>query len=112
VHIVLFDPHRPGHELSYYPGESNMLMADIAIINKIGTAPREKVERVQDNIRRHAPRADIVLAESPVLVSHPELIQGKRVLVEESWSNTVAGPNVHRIKPLLRSYSSNAYSSS
>lgn len=91
VHIVLFDPHRPGHELSYYPGESNMLMADIAIINKVGTAPRENVERVRNNIRQHAPRADIVLAESPLLVSHPELIQGKRVLVVEDGPTLTHG---------------------
>jgi predicted GTPase len=91
VHIVLFDPHRPGHELSYYPGESNMLMADIAIINKIVTAPWENVEKVRDNIRRHAPGADIVLAESPVLVSHPELIQGKRVLVVEDGPTLTHG---------------------
>ncbi|HME45110.1 MAG TPA: cyclic 2,3-diphosphoglycerate synthase [Syntrophorhabdales bacterium] len=91
VHIVLFDPHRPGHELSYYPGESNMLMADIAVINKVGTAPRENVERVRDNIRRYAPRADIVCAQSPVLVSHPELIQGKRVLVVEDGPTLTHG---------------------
>ena len=91
VHIVLFDPHRPGHELSYYPGESNMLMADIAVINKVGTAAWENVEKVRDNIRRHAPRADIVLAESPVLVSHPELIQGKRVLVVEDGPTLTHG---------------------
>ncbi len=91
VHVVLFDPHRPGHELSYYPGESNMLMADIAIINKVVTAAPEDVERVRDNIRRHAPGADIVLAESPVLVSHPELIRGKRVLVVEDGPTLTHG---------------------
>lgn len=91
VHIVLFDPHRPGHELSYYPGESNMLMADIAIINKVGTAAWENVEKVRDNIRRHAPRADVVYAESPVLVSHPELIRGKRVLVVEDGPTLTHG---------------------
>jgi predicted GTPase len=75
VHIVLFDPHRPGHELTYYPGESNMLMADIAVINKVDTAPRENVERVRENIETPHPGADIVLTESPVLVSRPELIR-------------------------------------
>ena len=91
VHIVLFDPHRPGHELSYYPGESNMLMADIAVINKVGTAAWENVERVRDNITRHAPSAEIVLAESPVLVNHPELIRGKRVLVVEDGPTLTHG---------------------
>jgi len=91
VHIVLFDPHRPDHELSYYPGESNMLMADIAIINKVDTAPWKNVERVRENIRRHAPGAQVVLAESPVLVSHPELIRGKRVLVVEDGPTLTHG---------------------
>jgi predicted GTPase len=91
VHIVLFDPHRPGHELSYYPGESNMLMADIAVINKIDTVAWKNVEEVRDNVRQHAPKADIVLAESPVLVSHPELIRGKRVLVVEDGPTLTHG---------------------
>jgi predicted GTPase len=91
VHIVLFDPHRPGHELSYYPGESNMHMADIAIINKVGTAVWENVEKVRNNVRQHAPKADIVLAESPVLVNHPELIWGKRVLVVEDGPTLTHG---------------------
>jgi predicted GTPase len=60
AHIVLFDPHRPGHELLYYPGETNMLMADIAIINKVDTAPAENVEKVRQNILIHAPKAEIV----------------------------------------------------
>jgi predicted GTPase len=91
VHIVLFDPHRPGHELSYYPGESNMLMADIAVINKVDTAAWENVEKIRDSVRRHAPKADIVLAESPVLVSHPQLIRGKRVLVVEDGPTLTHG---------------------
>jgi predicted GTPase len=91
VHIVLFDPHRPGHELSYYPGEANMLMADIAIINKVDTAMPEMVEQVRRNIERHAPKATVVLAESPVLVSHPEMIQGRRVLVVEDGPTLTHG---------------------
>ena len=84
VHIVLFDPHRAGHERLYYPGETNMLMADIAVINKVDTAPAEKVEQVRGNIRRYAPGATIVLAESSVLVSQPERITAKAY----SWSKT------------------------
>jgi predicted GTPase len=91
VHIVLFDPHRPGHELTYYPGETNMLMADIAIINKVDTAFPAHVEQVGRNIAHHAPRATIVLAESPVLVNQPELIQGARVLAVEDGPTLTHG---------------------
>jgi predicted GTPase len=83
VHIVLFDPHRAGNELLYYPGETNLLMADIAIINKVNTAGIAQVEQVRKNIETHAPEAEIVLAESKVFVNEPDLIKGKRVLVVE-----------------------------
>jgi predicted GTPase len=91
IHIVLFDPHRAGHELLYYPGETNMLMADIAIINKVGTASPEQVEKVKNNIERYAPNAKIVKAESPVLVNNPERIRGKRVLVVEDGPTLTHG---------------------
>jgi predicted GTPase len=91
VHIVLFDPHRVGHELRYYPGETNMLMADIAVINKVDTAPEENVANVRQNIERHAPAADIVLAESPPLVSDPGRIRGSRVLVVEDGPTLTHG---------------------
>jgi predicted GTPase len=91
IHMVLFDPHRAGHELLYYPGETNMLMADIAIINKVNTASLAQVELVRKNIEGHAPNARIVLAESPVLVSSPEQIKGKRVLVVEDGPTLTHG---------------------
>ena len=91
LHIVLFDPHREGHESLYYPGETNMLMADIAIINKVDTAPSANVERVRRNIAQHAPDAEIVLAESPVLVSSPERVEAKRVLVVEDGPTLTHG---------------------
>ena len=91
VHIVLFDPHRAGHELRYFPGETNMLMADIAIINKVDTAPGENVATVRRNIERWAPTADIVLAASPVLVSDPGRIQDSRVLVVEDGPTLTHG---------------------
>jgi predicted GTPase len=91
AHIVLFDPHRPGHELLYYPGETNMLMADIAIINKVDTAPGRNIEKVRSNIRTHAPKATVVMAESPVLVTEPERIRGNRVLVVEDGPTLTHG---------------------
>jgi len=91
IHIVLFDPHRAGHELLYYPGETNMLMADIAIINKIDTASLAQVEQVRKNIQVHAPDANIVLAKSPVIVNQPERIKGKRILVVEDGPTLTHG---------------------
>ncbi len=91
VHIVLFDPLRAGHELSYYPGETNMIMADIAIINKVDTASFTNVEQVRKNIERYAPKAKILLAESPVIVRDPERIRGKRVLVVEDGPTLTHG---------------------
>ncbi|MFU8798201.1 MAG: GTPase, partial [Gammaproteobacteria bacterium] len=91
IHIVLFDPHRPGHELLYYPGETNMRMAHIAIINKVDTSPSENVEQVKKNIRRHAPEAEILLAESPVTIKNPKRILGKKVLVVEDGPTLTHG---------------------
>ena len=91
VHIVLFDPHRAGHELRYYPGETNMLMADIAIINKVITAKPKQIEIVRENISTHAPNAKIILAESAVLVNHPKRIEDKRVLVVEDGPTLTHG---------------------
>jgi predicted GTPase len=91
VHIVLFDPHRAGHELLYYPGETNMIMADIAVINKVDTAEKAQIEKVRNNIAKHAPEAEILLAESRVLVSDPDQIKGKRVLVVEDGPTLTHG---------------------
>ena len=91
VHIVLFDPHRPGHELLYYPGETNMLMADIAVINKVDTAPAGNVEKVRRNIFKHNPSAAIVEAESPVIVNDPERIRGRRVIIVEDGPTLTHG---------------------
>jgi len=91
VHIVLFDPHRAGHERLYYPGETNMLMADIAIINKVDTAAPAQAKKVRKNIQQFAPQADIVMAESPIIVTHPGRIAGKRVLVVEDGPTLTHG---------------------
>jgi predicted GTPase len=91
VHICLFDPHRPGHELLYYPGETNMRMASIAIINKVDSAHPSQVEQVRGTIATHNPAARIVLAASPVIVSEPERIRGSRVLVVEDGPTLTHG---------------------
>lgn len=91
VHIVLFDPHRAGHELLYYPGETNMRMAKIAVINKVDSAHASQVEQVRGNIQTYNPKARIILANSPVIVSDPERIQGRRVLVVEDGPTLTHG---------------------
>jgi predicted GTPase len=91
VHIVLFDPHRAGHELLYYPGETNMRMAHIAVVNKVNTAEASGVALVRENIARHAPGADVVLADSEVIVGRPEEVRGRRVLVVEDGPTLTHG---------------------
>ena len=91
LHIVVFDPHRAGHELLYYPGETNMLMADIAVINKVDSATPQQIETVRRNIETHAPDAEIVLAESAILVDDPGQIKGQRVLVIEDGPTLTHG---------------------
>ena len=91
VHIVLFDPHRAGDELLYYPGETNMRMAHIAVVNKVDSASPENVGKVLRNIAQYAPSAAVVLADSPILVSRPERIEGKRVLVVEDGPTLTHG---------------------
>ncbi|MFK4764652.1 cyclic 2,3-diphosphoglycerate synthase [Desulfobaculum sp. SPO524] len=91
VQITVFDPHRAGHELTYFPGETNMLMADIAVVNKVDTASPEGVAMVRENIARHSPQAQVVLAESPVSVAEPAAVRGKRVLVVEDGPTLTHG---------------------
>jgi predicted GTPase len=91
VHIVVFDPHRAGHELLYFPGETNLLMAHVAVINKVDTAPVSGLETVRANIARHNPGATVVHAASPVSVEHPERIRGARVLVVEDGPTLTHG---------------------
>ena len=91
VHIVVFDPHRAGHETEYHPGETNMLMADIAVINKVDSAAPEKVEAVRTTIQKHNPNAAIVLADSAVLADEHSRIKGQRVLVVEDGPTLTHG---------------------
>ncbi len=91
LHVVVFDPHRPGHELRYYPGETNLLMADVAVVNKVDSAPESGVAAVCENIRRVNSRAVIVQAESAISVETPERIRGQRVLVVEDGPTLTHG---------------------
>ena len=91
LHITLVDPHRPGDELAYYPSETNVLLADVIIINKIDSASPEGITIVRDNVMRVNPEAMIIEAASPVTVDDPEVIRGKRVLVIEDGPTLTHG---------------------
>lgn len=90
-HIVLVDPHRPGHEISYHPGEANLRMADIVVINKIETANAKDVDIVRENVRQYNRDAIIVDAASPVFPDRGPEIMGKRVLVVEDGPTLTHG---------------------
>lgn len=91
LHIVVADPHRPGHEVRYHPGETNLRAADVVVINKIDTATPEGVEAVRRSIREVNPRAIVVDAASPIFVEDPDAIRGKRVLVIEDGPTLTHG---------------------
>ena len=91
LYITVVDPHRPGHELSYYPGETNLRMADVIVVNKMSTARAEDIEVVLKNIHEVNPQATVVKANSPVSVDQPELVKGKRVLVVEDGPTLTHG---------------------
>ena len=89
--FVVVDPHRSGHETQYYPGETNLRMADVVIINKIKTANPENVEELRTSIAQINPKAKVVDAASPVTVDDPGIITGKRVLVVEDGPTLTHG---------------------
>lgn len=89
--ITIVDPHRPGHELSYYPGETTLRMADVVVINKMDSAGPEGIQQVRENIARVNPKAIVVDAASPLSVDKPEIIKGKRVLVVEDGPTLTHG---------------------
>jgi len=91
LHIVVTDPHRAGHEMTYYPGEANLRMADVVVMNKIDTADLDKINQLRENIHQLAPEAILIEAASPLTVDHPELIRGKRVLVVEDGPTLTHG---------------------
>lgn len=89
--VTVVDPHRPGHELTYYPGEVSLRMADVAIINKIDSADSESVKIVEGNISKVNPNAKIIKAESKITVDNPEIIKNKKVLVIEDGPTLTHG---------------------
>jgi predicted GTPase len=92
LHIVVVDPHRPGHELRYHPGETNLRMADVCVVNKMDSATQEGIDAVMSSIRENAKDARIVLAASPFDVEgDPDQIRGKRVLAVEDGPTLTHG---------------------
>jgi predicted GTPase len=91
LHVVVVDPHRPGHELRYHPGETNLRMADVCVVNKVDSAPQEGIDTVLRSIRDYT-NASVILAASPIYVEgDAELIRGKRVLAVEDGPTLTHG---------------------
>jgi len=91
LHIVVVDPHRTGHESTYHPGETNVLLADVLVVNKVDTAAPEAILELRENLRALNPEAVVIEAASPILVEDPAAIQGKRVLVVEDGPTLTHG---------------------
>lgn len=91
LYITLADPHRPGHEASYFPGEVNVRLADVVIINKCDSAKPENVKKVADSCKAINPKAGIIYADSPMTAADPSVIKGKRVLVVEDGPTLTHG---------------------
>jgi predicted GTPase len=91
LQITVVDPHRAGHEASYYPGQNNLLLANVIVINKIDSASPENVDLIRANIRKYNPEAIVIDAASPIAVDKPELIRGKKVLVVEDGPTLTHG---------------------
>jgi len=91
LQVTLVDPHRPGDELGYFPGETNLLLADIIVVTKVETADPQAIELVESNCRRVNPGAEIIRCRSKITVAEPELIRGKRALVVEDGPTLTHG---------------------
>ena len=91
LYITVVDPHRAGHELTYYPGETNLRLADVVLINKVDTADAAAVRQVRANVRAANPRATIIEAASPPRADEPALLAGRRVLAVEDGPTTTHG---------------------
>jgi predicted GTPase len=91
LHIVLVDPHRPGHEIRYHPGETNLRMAQVVVVNKSGNASPQGLEQVLSNVRAINTRAEVIRADSVLSVQEEQSIRGKRVLVVEDGPTLTHG---------------------
>jgi predicted GTPase len=91
VHITVTDPLRAGQERTYHPGEANLRMADVVLINKVGNALPRQIATIEDSVREINPGATVIKADSVVTLSHPELVTGKRVLVVEDGPTLTHG---------------------
>jgi predicted GTPase len=91
LYFVIADPHRPGHEQGYHPGEANFRMADVIVINKVDTATPEGVAQVRASVRQINPDATVIEAASPIFVDDPDAIRGKKVLVIEDGPTLTHG---------------------
>jgi predicted GTPase len=91
VYITVVDPHRPGHEIRYYPGETNLRLADVIVVNKCDTAKPEGVDEVLANVSAHNPDALVLRAASPITVAEPEVLEGRRVLAIEDGPTLTHG---------------------
>lgn len=91
VYITVVDPHRPGHELTYYPGETNLRLADVVIVNKVDTAAPEAVRHVRENVARANPRAVVLEAASPTRADDPSVLANRRVLAIEDGPTLTHG---------------------
>jgi predicted GTPase len=91
LEIVVVDPHRPGHELAYYPGEVNLRRADVVVINKVDTAEQRDIETVRQNIKLNNPKAAVFEMACRVTLAAPEAVKGKRVLVVEDGPTLTHG---------------------
>ena len=91
LEIVLADPHRPGHETTYYPGEANLLRADVVVLTKVDTADPQDVRDVEENVRRVNPRATVIKTAMPVRLDDASAVRGKRALVIEDGPTLTHG---------------------
>ena len=91
LYLTLVDPHRPGHELLYYAGETNLRLADVVIINKVDSAPADGIATVRKNIAMVNPTAAVITANSKLTVDNPEILEGKRVLAVEDGPTLTHG---------------------
>ena len=91
LHVVVVDPHRAGHELLYHPGETNFRMADVIVINKIDSAPKEGIKKLKENIKKYNSKAIVIKAKSKIVVSDKGLLKNKKVVVIEDGPTLTHG---------------------